>query len=80
MIRGVSSALGALTASSARFERAAVGVASSTTVDPTAMAAGGVATSEAMVSMAAAQFALMASVRAAEASTEMVAQVVATYR
>ncbi|GLC24726.1 hypothetical protein rosag_12390 [Roseisolibacter agri] len=55
-------------------------MAASTTADPTAMAAGGVATGEAMVSMAAAQFALMASVRAAEASTEMVAQVVATYR
>ena len=73
MIRGVSSALGALTASSARFQQAAVRVASSTTADPAAIAAGSVDMSDATVQMAAAQYAMLASLRAASASTEMVA-------
>ena len=74
MIRGVSSALGALTASSARFEQAAVRVASNTTADPAAIAEGSVAMTDATVQMAAAQFAMLASLRAASTSTEMVAE------
>lgn len=74
MVGGVSAALRGLSTSSARFEQAAARVAGSTTPDAAAMAAGGVGTSDAMVQMAVAQFAFLASVRAAQASTEMVGQ------
>jgi flagellar basal body rod protein FlgC len=74
MISGVSAALRGLSVSSARAEQATMRVAASTSPDAAALAAGGVATSDAMVHMAVAQFAFMASVRAAQQSTEMVAQ------
>ncbi|MGZ8379849.1 MAG: hypothetical protein ACXWZS_09505 [Gemmatirosa sp.] len=82
MVSGVSAALRGLSVSSARFEQAVTRVAASTSPDAAAMAAGGVATSDAMVQMAVAQFAFMASVRAAQSSTEMVAQTLglAAYR
>jgi hypothetical protein len=76
MVGGVSAALRGMAASSARFEQAVARVAGSTTPDAPTVAAGGAATSDAMVQMAVAQFALLASVRAAQASTEMVAQAI----
>ena len=74
MIRGISSALQGIQTGQARFERAAVDVAGATSADPVAMAAGATGVSDAMVQMAVARFALMASLRAAQASNAMIGE------
>lgn len=84
MIPGVSAALRGMAASSARFDQAvgriAAGTTPDATPDATATAAGGAALTDATVQMAVARFAFLASVRAAQASTEMVAQTIGLAR
>ena len=77
MVGATSAALGALSASTLRFERAAARMGASMEeggVSDVALAAGAVGTSDAMVQMAAARFTLMASLRAAAATNEMLAE------
>ena len=78
MIGGISSAAYGLSAAAARFDRAASGVsaAAEAGTDPVAVAGGVTGVGDAMVSMAAAQYAFLASLQAARTSNEMVAQAI----
>jgi hypothetical protein len=77
MIGGMSAALGGLSASTLRFDRAVerLGAATAEGGGSDAAIAGGVSTTtDAMVQMAVARFSFMASLRAASATNEMLAE------
>jgi hypothetical protein len=77
MVGGISAALGGLSTSALRFERAAGRLGAATGEgggSDAAIAGGATATSDAMVQMAVARFSFMASLRAASATNEMLAE------
>lgn len=75
MIGGISAAVRGVAASSARFEQAVGRMAAATSPDAAAdastVAAGSVGISDAMVQMATARFAFVASLRAAQTTNAM---------
>ena len=77
MVGGMSAALGGLSASSLRFERAVERLGAATAEgggSDVALAGGATAVTDAMVQMAVARFSFMASLRAASATNEMLAE------
>ena len=78
MIGGVSAALRGVAVSSARLEQAVgrmgAAVDADASASPAAVGGGVAAVSDAMVQMAVSRFAFVASLRAAQASNEIVAQ------
>ncbi len=77
MVGGISAAMGGLSASALRFDRAAerLGVATAEGGGSDAAIAGGAsAMTDAMVQMAVARFSFMASLRAASTTNEMLAE------
>jgi hypothetical protein len=76
-IGGMSAALQGLTAANARYEQAAlrlVATAAGGELGAAAVGAGVTATTDATVQMATARYAFLASLRAAQVSTEMVGE------
>ena len=77
MVGGISAALGGLSASTLRFDRAVERLGAATAEgggSDAAIAGGASAMTDAMVQMAVARFSFMASLRAASATNEMLAE------
>ena len=77
MVGGISAAMGGLSASTLRFDRAVERLGAATAEgggSGAAIAGGASATTDAMVQMAVARFSFMASLRAASATNEMLAK------